>query len=103
MSYTAKTEMEKIKKMSAIFGILADPSRCKIIKVLAKENRGMCVYEIAEAVELTHSATSHQFNKMEDNQILTSFREGQTICYEIADTKLAKNLVKVFDMIYNSI
>lgn len=85
---------------ASVFKILADSTRCRILKLLAKNPNGMCVFEIADAVGISHSAASHQLNNLETRGVLVSFREGQTVCYELADTRLARNIIKVLKLFY---
>lgn len=79
-------------KATTVFKLLSDPTRYKILSLLFDAKDGLCVYEIAEAVGISHSATSHQLAKLEARGIVLSFREGQTICYEIRKGELTDNL-----------
>jgi len=74
---------EKVTKAILAFKLLSDPTRYRILSMLFGEPEGLCVYEIAEGVNISHSAASHQLAKLEAHQIVESFREGQTVCYEI--------------------
>jgi len=86
---------DKVSDTAAAFRLLADQTRCRILLLLNKKKEGLCVYEIAEALGMTHSATSHQLGSLERGGILESFREGQTICYSIAKTPHAQTFVRV--------
>jgi len=88
------------QETASVFKILSDPTRCKILKLLVESRESMCVSEIAEAVGTTHSAASHQLNGLETRGVLVSFREGQTICYEIADTHIARNIVRILEVFF---
>jgi len=94
-------EQKKAMDVAALFSVLSDPTRCRILMYLATAGKeGKCVYEVAEAVQLTHSATSHQLNKMEGLKIVECYRMGQTICYYIAKTDVSKKLLKALKMFY---
>lgn len=60
----------------------------------------MCVGDIADAVNVSHSAASHQLNGLEMRGVLVSIRDGQTICYEVADTRLARNIVRILEVFF---
>jgi ArsR family transcriptional regulator len=83
------------EQITTIFKILSDPTRLRILTLLLGEGKELCVYEIAEGVGISHSAASHQLSKLEAHNVVTSFREGQTICYEVAETEQAKKLISV--------
>lgn len=79
--------------------LLGDQTRLAILCELMREPDGMCVYEIAEAVGASHSATSHQLAKLEAAGAVEGFREGQTICYLVprsAFTRRLQRLLRVF-------
>ena len=90
--------MEITNSQVKIFKILADPARLSIIKLLIKVPEGLCVYEIAEKIGLSHSATSHQLSKLESNGILDSERIGQSVCYRINKSKESEKLLKMNKM-----
>jgi len=94
-------EIKKAVVAAANFAIIADPTRCRIIKLLKEaEAKGQCVYEVADAIGLTHSAASHQLNKMEALKIVECYREGQTMCYQLSDSPLSKDIVKALSIFY---
>jgi DNA-binding transcriptional ArsR family regulator len=74
--------------------ILSDPTRVKILSLL-REHGGMCVYEIAEQVGASQSATSHQLSKLEARGIVECYREGQRMCYELASTPKVEKLITI--------
>jgi ArsR family transcriptional regulator len=92
---------KSVRRAAAAFSVIADPTRCRIVHLLAEAGvKEWCVYEVAEQIGLTHSATSHQLNKMEDLQLATCRREGQTMCYQLADTDFARDIVKALRIFY---
>lgn len=94
-------EHKKAIEAAGVFSIVADPTRCRIIKLLAEsKQKGQCVYEVADAIGLTHSAASHQLNKMETLKIVDCYRDGQTMCYHLTDGDFTKRLVKALDIFY---
>ena len=81
---------EKIHKSTTVFKILSDPTRFKILCLLVKRKKGLCVHELAEAVDISHSAVSHQLDKLEAHNIVIFFREGQVVCYELKRNTITK-------------
>ena len=90
--------LDKILETTSAFKILADPTRFKIICLLMKHRDGMCVHEIADTIEITQSAASHQLAKLEARDVVSSYREGQMVCYSLKDTPFTKNLERVISI-----
>jgi DNA-binding transcriptional ArsR family regulator len=91
---------EKVIQTAMAFRILSDPTRCRMLLLLSRNPEGICVSEISDALGMSQSATSHQLGKLERNGVLTSYRDGQMICYEIASSLRAKAIIKVLKIIH---
>ena len=74
-----KAVLERIAELFKAFG---DPTRVQILSLLQKE---LCVNEIAEAVELSQSAISHQLRILKQMHLIKFRREGKNILYSLAD------------------
>ena len=85
----------QIIQISTSFKILSDPTRLNILCLLFDNRDGLCVSDIADSVNVSQSAASHQLSKLEARGVLESFRDGQTICYCIAKNDLTENLERV--------
>ena len=83
---------EDVEQVCAIFRVLAESSRMKI--VLALMERDLCVCHLAEVCGGTQSAISHQLRVLRDNKVVKAKRKGQSIEYSIADTHV-KNIVQM--------
>jgi DNA-binding transcriptional ArsR family regulator len=81
---------KEIERLSAIYKILGDPSRLKI--VMALRNVEMCVCDLAAFLGLTESAVSHQLRRFRDLALVKSRREGQVIYYSLDDEHVAELL-----------
>ena len=88
-SVTAQRAKEHIlgnaetEQICAIFRVLADPTRMKIVLGLLEGD--MCVYHLLEICDSTKSALSHQLRILKDNNIVKARRFGKNIEYSIAD------------------
>lgn len=71
------------EKMCAVFRMLADPTRLKIVFALLHGE--MCVYHLAEMSDSTVSGVSHQLRVLRDNKIVKAKRYGKNVEYSIAD------------------
>jgi ArsR family transcriptional regulator len=76
----SKEIMEQIAELFKGFG---DPTRVHILSLLTE--RELCVTDIAEAVELSQSAISHQLRILKQMHLIKFRREGKNILYSLAD------------------
>lgn len=74
---------EKIAEMGARFKVISEPSRLKILLVLAGGE--LCVDHITEAVGGNQSAISHQLKILKDNKIVKCRRKGKNVLYSVSD------------------
>ena len=72
---------ETLVKVADLFKIFGDPTRVRIIFVLFHQEE--CVRDIAQKLEMTQSAISHQLRILKQSRLVTSRREGKTIFYSL--------------------
>ncbi|MBN1401752.1 MAG: helix-turn-helix transcriptional regulator [Anaerolineae bacterium] len=65
------------------FKALADPTRVRIISALVSDE--LCVSELAEALEMSISAISHQLSLLRKMRIVAARRSGRHIFYTLDD------------------
>lgn len=75
-------DKEVLERIAELFKAFGDPTRVQILSLLQKE---LCVNEIAEAVELSQSAISHQLRILKQMHLIKYRREGKNILYSLAD------------------
>ena len=75
-----------------LFKGFADPTRVHILTLL--QEKELCVTEIAEAVELSQSAISHQLRILKQMHLIKFRREGKNIWYSLADDHV-KNILQM--------
>ena len=76
-------EREILEYIAELFKGFADPTRVHILSLLVE--RELCVTDIAEAVELSQSAISHQLRFLKQMHLIKFRREGKNILYSLAD------------------
>ena len=76
-------EGEKLLDLSELFKALGDPTRIKIIFILFKDE--MCVCDIAESLNMTQSAISHQLRTLKNARLVRYRRDGKVIYYSLDD------------------
>ncbi|MBO7251436.1 MAG: helix-turn-helix transcriptional regulator [Oscillospiraceae bacterium] len=89
----AVPEKEILEYIADLFKGFADPTRVHILSVLLVEQE-LCVTEIAEKVDLSQSAISHQLRMLKQMQLIKFRREGKNILYSLADDHV-KTILKM--------
>lgn len=70
-------------ELAEFFKALGDLSRIKILYLLSEQD--MCVGDIAQRLNSTESAVSHQLRYLRVNRFVRSVRQGKYIFYTLAD------------------
>ena len=70
-------------QIAELFKAFGDPTRVHILSLLLKQE--LCVGDIAEGVELSQSAISHQLRILKQMDLIKFRREGKNIWYSLAD------------------
>lgn len=88
---------EEMQDLSEFFKVFADATRLKILYVLLCSE--MCVYDIAQLLNMTQSAISHQLRVLKQMDLVKNRREGKTIFYALADSHIVTILSQGIDHI----
>ncbi len=76
-------EEEELYDLAELYKVFADSTRIKILYVLFESE--MCVCDIAQLLEMSQSAISHQLRVLKQSKLVKFRREGKTIFYSLAD------------------
>ena len=74
---------EILYDLAELFKIFGDSTRIKILYVLSEAE--MCVCDIAQLLNLSQSAVSHQLRSLKQSMLVRYRREGKTVFYCLAD------------------
>lgn len=75
--------VEKAQRMAEFFGVLGDPNRWRILSALASQE--LPVGELAEAVEMSESAVSHQLRVLRTMRLVSYRKRGRYVYYCLKD------------------
>ena len=70
-------------KLAEVFRILGDSTRIKILYVLSRAD--MCVCDIADILDMTQSAISHQLRLLRAMKLVKFRKEGKAAIYSLDD------------------
>lgn len=76
-------EEEVLYDLAELFKVFGDSTRIRILFVLFEAE--VCVCDLAEALNMTQSAVSHQLKILKQNKLVRSRREGKSVFYSLAD------------------
>ena len=80
---TLMPDRETMERIGELFKGFADASRVRILYALTQGE--LCVTDIAQQVELSQSAVSHQLRLLKQMQLIKFRRDGKNILYSLAD------------------
>jgi ArsR family transcriptional regulator len=74
--------------LAETFKALSDPSRVRIVSLLASAE--LCVCDLAAALGMSQSAVSHQLRTLRDLRLVRWRRDGRQIFYALDDEHVAE-------------
>lgn len=73
----------ELQELAELFKIFGDSTRIRILFVLSESE--VCVCDLAQILQMTQSAISHQLRILKQSKLVNSRREGKSIFYSLAD------------------
>ncbi|NBJ94613.1 ArsR/SmtB family transcription factor [Parablautia muri] len=70
--------------MAELFKVFGDSTRIRILYILFEAE--VCVCDLAQALNMTQSAISHQLKILKQSKLVKSRREGKSVFYSLADS-----------------
>jgi ArsR family transcriptional regulator len=74
-------------RLAQTFKFLSDPTRLRMISALM--HCELCVYDLAAALGMSHSAVSHQLRTMRELRLVRYYKEGRHVFYTLDDEHIA--------------
>lgn len=90
----AETELYDLSELFKVFG---DSTRIRILFVLFECE--VCVCDLAEALNMTQSAISHQLKILKHSKLVKSRRDGKSVFYSLADDHVRTIIAQGLDHI----
>ncbi|MBQ9251840.1 MAG: helix-turn-helix transcriptional regulator [Clostridia bacterium] len=78
-----KQDDEILYDLADLFRMFADSTRVRVLNELRKREVG--VTELANELQMTTSAISHQLRTLKDARLIRARRDGKGIIYSLAD------------------
>ena len=74
---------DELYDLAELFKVFGDSTRIRILFVLFEKD--VCVCDLAETLNMTQSAISHQLKILKQNKLVKGRREGKSVFYSLAD------------------
>jgi ArsR family transcriptional regulator, lead/cadmium/zinc/bismuth-responsive transcriptional repressor len=74
---------EAVNRLAETFRVLGDPTRVRILDVLSAGE--LCVCDIADLVQMSESAVSHQLRVLRGTRLVRPRRAGRQVYYSLDD------------------
>ncbi len=74
---------DRLYDLAELFKVFGDSTRIKILYVLFE--RELCVCDIAQLLNMSQSAISHQLRILKQNKLVKNRRDGKSVFYSLAD------------------
>lgn len=74
---------EQLYDLAELFKVFGDSTRIKILYALFESE--LCVCDIAQLLNLTQTAVSHQLRVLKGSKLVKFRREGKTVFYSLDD------------------
>ena len=76
-------EETELYDLAELFKVFGESTRIRILFVLFETE--VCVCDLAQALNMTQSAISHQLKILKQSKLVKNRREGKSIFYSLAD------------------
>ncbi len=76
-------DIEEMYDLAELFKVFGDSTRIRILFLLFEDE--YCVNDLADALNMTQSAVSHQLKILKVNRLIKSRRDGKQMYYSLAD------------------
>ena len=73
----------EVRRIAAMYGALADPSRLRVLLALSHEE--LCVCDVSHVIGLSISATSHQLRILRNLNLVNYRTDGRMAYYSLTD------------------
>lgn len=74
---------ERTADLADFYKVFGDATRVRILCALLESE--LCVCDLAELLEMTQSAISHQLRVLKQAKLVKNRRDGKTVFYSLAD------------------
>lgn len=97
MVHNHMPDENELYDLAELFKVFGDSTRIRILYVLFEAE--MCVCDLAEALDMTQSAISHQLKVLKQSKLVKARRDGKQVFYSLADEHVRHIIAQGMDHI----
>ncbi len=90
-------EEDTLYDLAELFKVFGDSTRIRILFALYESE--LCVCDLAETLQMTQSAISHQLQILRTSKLVKSRREGKSMYYSLSDDHVVTIIAQGLDHI----
>jgi ArsR family transcriptional regulator len=80
---------EEAERLASALGVLADPTRLRLLSLIGSQPEGVCVCDLTEPVGLSQPTVSHHLKVLMDAGLLDREQRGRWAFYRLDPDRLA--------------
>lgn len=81
-------DTEMLYELAELFKVFGDTTRVRILYALSAQE--MCVCDIADLLDMTHSSISHQLRVLKQARLVKFRKEGKIVFYSLDDCHISQ-------------
>lgn len=93
-------DVDVTQDVAMIFGVLADPTRVRIVAALAHDE--LCVCDVAAVVGLSISTASHHLKRLRDQGVARFRKDGRLAFYRLSNAYISDLVAQAIDRVGQS-
>jgi ArsR family transcriptional regulator len=89
--------MDEVEELSEVFKALSDPTRLRLVKLLAEHKGSLCVNALAHHLAVSQSAVSQHLRVLRQARLVEGERRGYHVHYALDPDRLEQFRASVLD------
>jgi DNA-binding transcriptional ArsR family regulator len=89
--------MDEVEELSELFKALSDPTRLRLVQLLAEHKGSLCVNALAHKLGVSQSAVSQHLRVLRQSRLVEGERHGYHVHYALDPARLEHFRTSVLD------
>jgi DNA-binding transcriptional ArsR family regulator len=89
--------MDEIEELTEVFKALSDPTRLRLVRLLAEHQGSLCVNALAHKLEVSQSAVSQHLRVLRQARLVEGERQGYHVHYALDPERLERFRTRVLE------
>jgi ArsR family transcriptional regulator len=89
--------MDEIEELTEVFKALSDPTRLRLVRLLAEHEGSLCVNALAHRLGVSQSAVSQHLRVLRQARLVEGERQGYHVHYSLDPARLERFRASVLE------